>query len=192
MPVPLPLKWKQFFYKWIMLFGKKRKVEDKEMKEAIEPVFNIEVTDIDGNRFRMDRFRGKKILIVNVASECGFTPQYRNLQELYSQYGDRLYILGFPANDFGGQEPGNEQQIKFFCTENYQVTFPLFSKIKVTGTNAHDLYIWLCDPARNGWNSAEPTWNFCKYLLDEKGNLLRYYSQQVNPFDEDILSQLVR
>ncbi|MDN3203542.1 glutathione peroxidase [Algoriphagus sp. C2-7] len=150
--------------------------------------YDFEMKDLDGKTRKFSEFKGKKILVVNVASRCGYTPQYEGLQELYSNFSDKVVVLGFPANNFGGQEPGSNDEIKEFCTANYGVTFPVFEKVSVKGFDKHPIYRWLSDPELNGWNSEEPSWNFCKYLIDEKGELLKYYPSSVTPLDEDILS----
>jgi glutathione peroxidase len=126
-------------------------------------------------------------MIVNVASKCGFTKQYAALQELNEKHGDKIAILAFPANNFGGQEPGSNEEIKEFCSTNYGVTFPVFEKVSVKGFDKHPLYRWLSDPKMNGWNDQEPSWNFCKYILDEKGELLKFLPSSVTPMDEEIL-----
>ena len=130
------------------------------------------------------------MLIVNVASKCGFTPQYEELQLLHEKYGDQVAVLGFPSNDFGKQEPGSSQEIRDFCTEHYHVSFPLFEKEIVSGKNKSALYKWLSSKTLNGWNEHEPKWNFCKYLVDENGQLLEFYPSTVKPLDERILSKL--
>lgn len=152
----------------------------------MKSVFDIPLVDIQGRTVNLNAFKGKKILIVNTASECGYTPQYAQLEELHQQFGHSIAVLGFPCNDFGGQEPGSELEIKTFCQARYGVTFPLFSKLHVTGAEKHPLYSWLTDPALNGWNSQEPTWNFCKYVIDEKGKLLHFLNANIDPFDERI------
>ncbi len=151
---------------------------------------SAKVKSIDGADVDFSQYKGKKVLIVNVASECGYTPQYEDLQKLSEAYKDKLVILGFPANNFGGQEPGTNEEIKSFCRENYSVTFPLFEKISVVGTDEHPIYQWLTNKDLNGWNDQEPKWNFNKYLLDENGELIKYYSSKVKPFDEEVVSQL--
>ena len=150
----------------------------------------LKIKTIEGLDADLSRYKGKKVLIVNVASECGYTPQYEDLQKLYEQYGDKLTVLGFPANNFGRQEPGTNEEIKKFCTDNYSVTFPMFEKISVKGDDLSLIYKWLTSKDLNGWNEQEPKWNFCKYLLDEDGSLLKYYSSSVKPFDEEIVSML--
>lgn len=150
------------------------------------PVYDIPLVDIQGKPFSLAAFKGKRIVIVNVASRCGYTPQYAGLQELYQKYSDRLTVLGFPCNQFGDQEPGDEQRIVAFCSRAYGITFPIFSKVIVKGDGIHPLYRWLTDPAMNGWNKRSPDWNFCKYVIDEKGRLMFYLSSAIDPLDARI------
>lgn len=151
---------------------------------------NAKVKSIDGKEIDYSQFKGKWVLIVNVASECGYTPQYKELQSLYETYKDKIIILGFPANNFGGQEPGTNEEIKKFCTSEYNVTFPMFEKISVLGDEMHPLYKWLTNKDLNGWNDQLPKWNFNKYLLDENGNLIKYYSSAVKPMSDDIVTMI--
>lgn len=150
--------------------------------------YDFKMKDIDGNDVDFNQYKGKKVLVVNVASKCGYTPQYAELQELNEKYGDQIAILGFPANNFGGQEPGSNEDIKQFCTENYGVTFQMFDKISVKGVDKHPLYRWLSDKDLNGWNDKEPSWNFCKYFIDENGQLKKFFPSSVKPMDEEIIS----
>ena len=150
--------------------------------------YDFKMKDINGQEVDFNSFKGKKIMIVNVASKCGYTKQYAALQELNEQYGDKIVILGFPANNFGGQEPGSNEEIKEFCTTEFGVTFPMFEKISVKGFDKHPLYRWLSDSKLNGWNNEEPGWNFCKYLIDEKGELIKFLPSSVAPLDEQILT----
>lgn len=150
--------------------------------------YDFKMKDIDGNDVDFNQYKGKKVLVVNVASKCGYTPQYAELQELNEKYGDQIAILGFPANNFGGQEPGSNEDIKQFCTENYGVTFQMFDKISVKGVDKHPLYRWLSDKDLNGWNDKEPSWNFCKYFIDENGQLKKFLPSSVKPMDEEIIS----
>jgi glutathione peroxidase len=144
--------------------------------------------DINGNTVRMDRFAGKKIMVVNTASECGYTPQYRQLQELYDLHKDQgLVVLGFPSNDFGGQEPGTEQDIAAFCEKNYGVSFPMMAKVTVKGADAHPVFQWLQQKQRNGVKDAKVDWNFNKFLIDEQGRLVEHLSGKVSPLDDRIL-----
>lgn len=149
-------------------------------------VYDIQVEDIHGNSMNLSQFKGRKMLIVNTASECGFTPQYKQLQELFDKYGDKIVVLAFPSNDFGAQEPADNQTINEFCQVRFGVSFPLFAKISVKGPAKHPLYAWLSDASQNGWNNQEPAWNFCKYFVDEDGHLLNYFNSSVDPLDKQI------
>lgn len=156
--------------------------------EFLESNPTAKVKSIDGKDFDYSQLKGKKVLIVNVASECGYTPQYEDLEKLYEAYKDKLVVLGFPANNFGGQEPGSNEEIQSFCKKNYGVTFPLFEKISVKGEDMHPIYKWLTTIDMNGWNDKEPKWNFNKYLIDENGNLTHYFSSAVKPMSDEIVS----
>lgn len=147
--------------------------------------YDFDLKTISGESFDLNSLKGKKVLIVNVASRCGYTPQYEDLQNLHEQFGDKIAVLGFPANNFGGQEPGTNEDIAEFCQANYGVSFPMFEKISVKGSDKHPLYEWL--EAQSG---ESPSWNFCKYLLNEKGEVLGFYPSAVNPLDEKITGQL--
>ncbi|HRE11956.1 MAG TPA: glutathione peroxidase [Ignavibacteria bacterium] len=151
---------------------------------------NAKVKSIDGTEFDYRQLKGKKVLIVNTASECGYTPQYEELEKLYQAYKDKLIIIGFPANNFGGQEPGTNEEIKEFCKSKYSVTFPMFEKISVAGDDMAPIYKWLTSKDLNGWNDQQPKWNFNKYLLDEEGNLVKYYSSAVKPMSDEIVSMV--
>jgi len=145
-------------------------------------IYTFQVTMVDGKEQSMDRYQGKTLLIVNVASKCGFTPQYKGLEELYRKYKDRgLVVLGFPCNQFGGQEPGNEDEIQKFCSLNYDVTFPLFSKIKVNGENAHPLYKFLKKEAKGILGTEAIKWNFTKFLIDKSGKVIDRYASADKP-----------
>lgn len=135
-------------------------------------------------------FEGKKILVVNVASKCGFTGQYADLQKLYEQYNDKLVVIGFPCNQFLGQEPGSEEKIATFCSANYGVTFPLTTKINVKGKDQHQIYQFLTSEKHNGKADFTVSWNFNKFLLDEKGELLEYYPSKVQPLSDEITNYL--
>ncbi|MES2681228.1 MAG: glutathione peroxidase [Bacteroidota bacterium] len=162
----------------------------KEIKSEKKNVYDFKVNTIDGQQISLSKFKGKKILIVNVASECGYTPQYKNLQALSDQYAGKLVVVGFPANNFGGQEPGSGPEIKAFCTKNYGVTFPMMEKISVSGGDMHPLYKWLSTKADNGVSDEAPKWNFCKYLIDEKGGLIKFFNSKVDPLSTEITSLL--
>lgn len=148
--------------------------------------YTLEAETNTGKKMSFKTFKGKKLLLVNLASKCGFTPQYRELQTLQNTHRDKLIVVGFPSNDFGSQEPGSDQEIASFCEINYGVTFQLFTKASVKGNTIQPVYKWLSDSSLNGWNRQEPTWNFCKYLVDENGILLNYYSSSVSPLSEEI------
>jgi glutathione peroxidase len=153
-------------------------------------VYQFKVPALDGGTIDFSTFKGKKILIVNTASECGYTPQYEDLQKLYSTYKDKLVIVGFPANNFGQQEPGTNDQIKEFCKKNYGVTFPMAAKISVKGDDIAPIYKWLTHKELNGIMDAEIKWNFTKFLLDEKGVLIAKFDSKVKPMSDDIVSHL--
>lgn len=158
------------------------------MKTRDESAFyDFKMKSIDGKVIDFESFKGKKILLVNVASKCGYTPQYKDLQALHEKYGDKVTILGFPANNFGAQEPGTNQEIATFCTLNYGVTFQMFEKISVKGDDMDPLYKWLSTESLNGWNDEAPSWNFCKYLVDEHGQLVKFLPSKVNPLSEELV-----
>ncbi len=152
-----------------------------------QSIYNFTLKGIDGKEISLSQYKGKKLLLVNTASECGYTPQYEALQKFHEKYGDKIVVLGFPANNFGGQEPGNDEQIATFCKKNYGVSFQLFSKISVAGEDQHPLYQWLSSKEANGWNDQAPKWNFCKYIINENGELLKYFGSSVKPFDEELV-----
>ena len=152
--------------------------------------FDLSAQTIDGKTVSMNEYKGKYILVINTASKCGYTSQYKDLEKLYQQYKDRLVILGFPSNDFLWQEPGSNEKIKTFCEVNYKITFPMFAKISVKGKDKHPLYEWLTDPKLNGWNSTKPGWNFNKYLIDKEGKLIAHFGSKVEPLSQEITSLL--
>lgn len=150
-------------------------------------IHQFKAKDIDGNVVDFSKFKGKKLLIVNTASECGFTPQYKDLEALYQKYKDKNFlIIAFPCNDFGGQEPGDAKQIKSFCQKNYGVSFLVMEKIKIKGDSVHPIYQWLTNKEKNGVKSSKVMWNFQKYLIDENGYLVDYYNSTINPLSEKI------
>jgi glutathione peroxidase len=157
---------------------------NNQMKKSI---YDFSLKTLDGKEISLSSYKGKKILLVNTASECGYTPQYEALQKFHEKYGNKVVVLGFPANNFGGQEPGSDAQIASFCQKNYGVTFQMFSKISVAGNDQHPLYKWLSSKDENGWNDQAPKWNFCKYVINENGELLHYFGSSVKPFDEEML-----
>ena len=150
-------------------------------------IYALTAKDIDGNERSLSEFSGKVLLIVNVASKCGFTPQYKNLQVLYGRFKDRGFErLGFPSNDFMRQEPGTEAEIKSFCSLTYGVTFPMFSKISVKGKTIHPLYAFLTDKATNPQFPGKITWNFNKFLLDRKGNIVARFDSKDDPLGDKV------
>ena len=153
-------------------------------------IYDFKVEALNGGTIDFVDFKGKKILIVNTASKCGFTPQYKELEALYEKYKDQLVIIGFPANNFLFQEPGSNETIGEFCKKNYGVTFPMAAKISVKGKSIAPIYQWLCSKAENGVMDAEIKWNFGKFLLDENGNLITYFPSKVTPMSEEITAKL--
>lgn len=154
-----------------------------------EAIYQFEVTDLYGDEFKFSELKGKKIMVVNTASECGLTPQYEGLQKLYDSYKDKNFVIvGFPANNFGGQEPGSDQQIAAFCKENYGVSFPMMSKISVKGSDMHEVYHFLTEKEKNGLQDSEVAWNFQKYLLNEQGELEKVISPKTLPTDAEIVN----
>lgn len=153
-------------------------------------IYDFKVEGLNGDTIDFAAFKGKKILIVNTASKCGFTPQYEGLEQLYEKYKDKLVIIGFPANNFFSQEPGSNETIAAFCKKNYGVTFPMAAKISVKGKNTAPIYRWLCNKEENGVMDAKITWNFNKFLLDENGKLVDHFTSKVKPMSEEILSKL--
>lgn len=145
-------------------------------------IYDFSVKTIDGNDITLAPYKGQVLLIVNTASACGLTPHYKGLQHLYSTYKDRGFsVLGFPCNQFAGQEPGTEEEIKSFCELNYQVTFPMFSKIDVKGENAHPLYKYLVDNTPAPYHTGDIEWNFVKFLIDREGRIVKQYSARTEP-----------
>ncbi|MEO6187237.1 MAG: glutathione peroxidase [Ginsengibacter sp.] len=155
-----------------------------------QSIYKFKVESLDGGTIDFSKFKGKKILVVNTASKCGFTPQYDALEKLYKEYGKELVIVGFPANNFGGQEPGSNQEIKEFCKKNYGVTFPMAAKVSVKGEDITPIFKWLTNKSENGVMDAEIKWNFTKFLLDENGILLTKFDSKVTPMSEEILAYL--
>lgn len=153
-------------------------------------IYDFKVASLDDGTINFADFKGKKILIVNTASECGYTPQYKDLQALYEKFKDKLVIVGFPANNFGGQEPGSATEIKAFCEKNYGVSFPMAAKVSVKGSDMAPIYQWLTSKTANGVLDAEIGWNFNKFLIDENGKMVAHFPSKVKPMDEAIISKL--
>ena len=151
--------------------------------------YDFKVKTLYGEDYDLAQLKGKKVLVVNTASKCGFTPQYADLQTLWEKYGgDNFVILGFPANNFMNQEPGTEEEIATFCQVNYGVTFPMMEKISVKGDDIHPLYSWLTNKSENGVMDQNVRWNFNKFMIDEKGKLVDYAPSKTNPMDDKIVS----
>jgi glutathione peroxidase len=156
----------------------------------ISTIYQFKVPSLDGGTIDFSKFKGKKILVVNTASKCGYTPQYAELEKLYKTHGDKLVIVGFPANNFGSQEPGSNDDIKEFCTKNYGVTFPMAAKVSVKGDDIAPIYKWLTEKSENGVLDADIKWNFTKFLLDENGKLITKFDSKVTPLSDEILTYL--
>jgi glutathione peroxidase len=172
--------------------GKKSKVMSND-KSATPPqsLYSLSVQLNTGNTLRFDSLKGKKILIVNTASNCGYTNQYEDLEQLFEKYKDKLAVIGFPANDFKEQEKGTDEEIAQFCKLNYGVQFPLVKKSTVIKTEQqNEVFKWLTDKSRNGWNDQQPSWNFSKYLVDEKGALIKYFDPAVSPLSEEVIKAI--
>jgi glutathione peroxidase len=148
-------------------------------------LYDFTVNSLDGKPVSLSGFKGKKVVVMNVASKCGFTPQYADWEKFYKEHGDKVVVLGFPANNFKSQEPGSSEEIAEFCKKNYGVTFPMFEKVSVLGDDQAPLYKWLTTKDMNGWNDKVPTWNFCKYVINEKGELTHFFASKVKPEDEE-------
>lgn len=159
-------------------------------KAQAKSIHNFKVEALDGSTIDFSKFKGKKILVVNTASECGFTPQYADLEKLYEKYKNKLVVVGFPANNFGGQEPGSNHEIATFCQRNYGVQFPMAAKISVKGDDIAPIYKFLTDKKENGVKNTKILWNFTKILLDEKGNIIDSFVSTTNPMSESITKYL--
>jgi len=152
--------------------------------------YSFKVKDLEGNDFDLSSLKGKKVMVVNTASKCGFTPQYKDLEELHGKYQGEIVILAFPANNFANQEPGTALEIRQFCSQNYGVTFPVMEKISVKGKDIHPLYKWLTSKAENGVMDSEVKWNFQKYLIDENGKLIDVLYSKEKPGSEKVTAWL--
>ena len=162
----------------------------KKSKKAPMSIYDISINNIEGSEISLSDYKGKYILFVNVASNCGFTRQYRDLQQLYDENSDKLVVVGVPCNQFGAQEPGNEDQISIFCSEKYDVTFPMTEKTYVRGSNQHPLYKLLTSKELNGRKNSSVKWNFQKYLVDKDGNLIDYWYSLTSPMSSKITNYI--
>jgi glutathione peroxidase len=160
----------------------------KSNAQELSSIYDLTYTSITGEKVSLETYKGKFILFVNVASECGFTSQYKGLEKLAETYKDKLVVIGFPCDQFGGQEPGNSEEILSFCKSRYGVTFPLSEKIEVKGDNQHEIYAWLTDKKINGSSSSSVKWNFQKYLVNPEGKFINYYYSVTKPLSEKITS----
>ena len=162
--------------------------------ENVVPVvsfYSLKDTLIDGRVYDFEQLKGKKVMLVNTASDCGYTSQYDALQKLSEEYKDKLVVIGFPANDFKEEEKGTDAEIAAFCKLNFRVTFPLMKKSSVKrGSDQNKVFQWLCNPEKNGWSSQVPSWNFCKYIVDEQGRLTNFFASTIEPFDKEIINAL--
>ena len=164
------------------------KAMESQTPVQTQTIYQFKVTDLYGKEFDFSTLKGKKLLIVNTASECGLTPQYKDLEAIYKKYKDKNFvIIGFPANNFGSQEPGSNEQIAKFCQMNYGVTFPMMSKISVKGKDIHEVYQFLTQKDKNGLQDSQVEWNFQKYLINEEGELIKVLSPSVLPTDTEIV-----
>jgi len=162
-----------------------------QSNDSNHSIYDIPLNKLNGESFSLSDSKGKKILIVNVASKCGYTSQYKDLQNLYDKHSDKLEIIAIPCNDYGAQESGSNSDIKDFCEINYGVSFTIASKQNIKSSPTSGLYHWLSSPEQNGWNSSLPSWNFCKYIIDENGKLTHFLRSGVNPSGKKIKSIII-
>lgn len=171
--------------------GKKAKVLTNEKTQPPVSFYSLKATLSNGGEFDFNQLKGKKVLLVNTASNCGYTNQYDDLQKLNEKFQNKLVILGFPANDFKEQEKGNDEEIAQFCKINFGVTFPLMKKSSVIrSADQNEVFKWLTDSVKNGWNRKQPSWNFSKYLINEQGVLTNYFDPSVSPLSEEVLNEI--
>ena len=177
---------------WSKVTGKNAKVFTNETpSQSAQSVYDLSVTLNNGENISLSNYKGKKLLLVNTASDCGYTDQYAGLQKLYDENKDRLVIIGFPANDFKQQEKGTDEDIAQFCKINYGVTFPLVKKSSVTaGQEQHPVFQWLTDKNKNGWTNKMPSWNFSKYLVNENGVLVNYFDPSISPTSKEVMDAI--
>lgn len=186
----------KFLYPLIMRFSKSTAGKGKTLfnEKKIKPkasFYDLTATQNDGQELSFSQFKNKKVLLVNTASNCGYTGQFSELQQLHKKSKDNLVIIGFPANDFKEQEKGSDEEIAQFCQVNFGVSFPLSKKSRVLkGDGQHTVYQWLTQSNKNGWNDHDPDWNFSKYLIDENGTLTHYFGSAISPLGEEIGTEL--
>lgn len=162
----------------------------KALDAQTKSIYDFKIESLEGGTIDLSKYKGKKILIVNTASKCGYTPQYEALQKLYNQFKDRLVIIGFPSNNFMFQEPGSNADIKSFCQKNYGVTFPMAAKIAVKGKDMHPLYVWLTQKKYNQFSDNSVKWNFQKYLIDENGKLVAVFAPGTDPMSDEVIAAI--
>jgi len=183
------------FQVWLSSCFNANKVASVHMQQESQTVkgsfYDLEAISLDGQKVNMSEYKGKKIIILNTASKCGYTPQYADWQKYYEANQKNVVVLGFPCNQFMDQEPGSKEEIASFCQKNYGVTFPMFEKVDVKGNNQHIVYNWLSDPSKNGWCSDVPSWNFCKYVVDEKGQLTHFFGSNIKPDSPEFAKAMV-
>lgn len=181
-----------FFMWWTKRSLKGRGILTDKHQEAPVSFYSLKSELINGSEFDFSQLKGKKILLVNTASDCGYTGQYAQLEQLQKKYSEKLLVIGFPANDFKEQEKGTNEEIAGFCRTNFGVSFPLMKKTTVVkGPQQDAVYKWLTDPEQNGWNKRQPAWNFSKYLVNEQGKLISYFAPAISPLDESVINAIV-
>jgi len=164
----------------------------KQMEQVADKnFFSFKMKGIDGQEIDFSQYKGKKVVVLNTASKCGYTPQYADWEAFHKSHPE-VVVLGFPANEFGGQEPGSNSEIASFCQKNYGVSFQMMEKVVVKGSEKCDLYQWLSNKSQNGWNEKEPSWNFCKYVINEKGELANFFASGIKPTSKEFLEALAK
>jgi glutathione peroxidase len=171
-------------------FESKTTAENTSAAEGKMNLHDFKLKGLDGKMVDLSVYKGKKVVILNVASKCGYTPQYADWEKFYEANSSKVVVLGFPANNFMSQEPGSNAEIATFCQKNYGVTFPMFDKVSVKGSDQAPIYKWLSTKELNGWNAKEPSWNFCKYVVNEKGVLTHFFASGVKPDDKEFLAAI--
>ena len=182
---------KLIFAALVAAFGLSVWLTSASVSAGAPNIYNFKVRDIDGKDVKLKSYKGKVVMVVNTASKCGYTPQYEGLQALYDKYKDKgLVILGFPANNFGGQEPGTEAEIREFCTSKYKVTFPMFAKISVKGEDQHPLYAYLTSKETNPDFGGDISWNFNKFLIDRRGRIVGRFTSKDKPMADSVIAEV--
>ncbi|MGR3810407.1 glutathione peroxidase [Jiulongibacter sp. NS-SX5] len=178
----------------VLIFSNFREIEEVSSNNSTTQkmvkgsLYDFKMTSLDGQEIDLAEYKGKKVVILNVASKCGYTPQYADWQKFHEENGDKVAVLGFPANNFGGQEPGSDEEIATFCEKNYGVSFQMFSKIEVKGADQHPLYQWLSKKELNGLIDQAPSWNFCKYVVNESGEVTHFFASGVKPENPEFMA----